>query len=141
MVDKATAAAKIAAIRDAVERIRLRTSADLDHFVRDRDARDIVAMNLLVALQEALALAAHWLADEGRQVPQTYREVVLALADAGVVSRPLADRLASAAGLRNLIAHRYAAVDWRRVHAIARESVQDLEQFCAELAEALSRGR
>jgi hypothetical protein len=28
-------------------------------------------MNLLVAIQESLALAAHWLADEGRQVPQT----------------------------------------------------------------------
>ena len=138
MVDKAIAAAKIAAIRDAVHRLRSRTPVDADEFIRDRDARDIVAINLLIAIQESLALAAHWLADEGRQVPQTYRDVLLALAEAGVVPRPLAERLASAAGLRNLIAHQYAVLDWRRVHTIARDSVQDLEEFCAELANTIA---
>jgi hypothetical protein len=62
VVDKAAAAAKIAAIWDAMHRIQSRTPADAEQFVRDRDARDIVTMNLLVAIQESLALAAHWLA-------------------------------------------------------------------------------
>ena len=50
--------------------------------------------------------------------------------------RALADRLAAAAGLRNLIAHQYGAVDWRRLHAIAASELDDLERFCAALAAA-----
>jgi uncharacterized protein YutE (UPF0331/DUF86 family) len=74
------------------------------------------------------------LADEGRQVPSGYRELFLALADRSVLSADLAARLAAAAGLRNLIAHRYGVLDWTRIHAIAAGGLDDLLEFCAEIA-------
>jgi len=46
--------------------------------------------------------------------------------------------LVGAAGLRNLIAHQYGAVDWGRLHAIASSpELDDLEAFCAALAAKL----
>ena len=77
-----------------------------------------------------LALAAHWLADEGRQVPGSYREVFLALADRSILERGLAERLATAAGLGNLIAH----LDWKRVYTLAASGLDDLLRFCETLA-------
>ena len=46
-----------------------------------------------------------------------------------------AARLAAASGLRNLVAHRYGAIDWRRLHEIASAELGDLEGFCQELAD------
>lgn len=45
----------------------------------------------------------------------------------------LAGRLAAAAGFRNLVAHRYGALDLARVHQIATSGLTDLLSFC-ELA-------
>jgi uncharacterized protein YutE (UPF0331/DUF86 family) len=71
-------------------------------------------------------------------VPQRYGEIFLALADHGVILRPLALRLVAASGLRNLIAHQYGAVEWARVYGAASSSdLDDLEAFCAALAAKL----
>ena len=74
--------------------------------------------------------------DAGRSVPTGYREVFAALEADGVLAGDLASRLAGAAGLRNLIAHRYGVIDLRRIHAIASTQLDDLLAFC----EAMARG-
>jgi uncharacterized protein YutE (UPF0331/DUF86 family) len=66
----------------------------------------VVVLNLFVAIQTCLDLAAHWLADAGWDVPRRHGELFLVLADHDVIPRPLAvgrlgrcgslDRLAAA---------------------------------------------
>lgn len=65
--------------------------------------------------------------------PPTYADAFRALASAGVLDRDLAERLARAAGFRNLIVHAYADLDLRRVHAIAATGPEDLQAFLAAL--------
>jgi uncharacterized protein YutE (UPF0331/DUF86 family) len=60
--------------------------------------------------------------------------VFRALADHGVVEPALAARLASAAGLRNLVAHQYGVLNWDRIHEMASSSLDDLLSFCAVLS-------
>jgi uncharacterized protein YutE (UPF0331/DUF86 family) len=134
VVDRAVLAHKIAAVRDAVERIRAVLPAEPRVFAADRTAREVVVLNLFVALQECLDLASHWLADAGWDVPASFRDVYVELAERGVIDEDLAGRMASATGLRNLIAHRYAALDWLRVHEIASGDLADLLAFCQVLA-------
>ena len=135
MVDKALLARKLAAIRDAVERIREVLPAEAA--AADRTAREVVILNLFVGVQECLSIAVHWLADAGTDVPEGYREVYVELAEQGVLTRELAERLGAAAGLRNLIAHRYGALDWSRIHEIASRDLDDLLTFCEALARAV----
>jgi uncharacterized protein YutE (UPF0331/DUF86 family) len=134
VVDKALVAARIASVRDAVSRIRSLLPADANAFVADRTVREVVILNLFVGLQDVLSLATHWLADEGSVVPQSYRDVFIVMGERGLVSRALAGRLAAASGLRNLVAHQYAVVDWLRIHEIASRNLDDLLDFCEELA-------
>jgi uncharacterized protein YutE (UPF0331/DUF86 family) len=126
MVDKTVLAKKVSAIRDAVRRIREVLPDSADAFRTDRTAREVVMLNLLVGLQESISLATHWLTDEGWGVPQSYGEVFLILAERGVLERDLATRLHAAAGLRNLIAHQYAAIDSDRIFGIATNQLDDL---------------
>lgn len=139
MVDEAVLAKKLAAIRDAVERIRAVLPASADAFRDDRTAREIVILNLFVALQEAISVATHWLADEGWDVPQSYGDAFVTLADRHVLEKDLAQRLRAASGLRNLIAHQYGAVDAGRIFDLASNDVDDLLTFCQELAERAKR--
>jgi uncharacterized protein YutE (UPF0331/DUF86 family) len=134
VVDSALVAAKIAAVRDATGRVRSVLPATPAELAADRTAREVVVLNLFVAIQSCLDLAAHWLADAGWQMPGTYADVFAALAEHAVVSRDLAGRLAGAAAFRNLVAHQYGALDWHRVHALASTNLVDLDDFCATLA-------
>jgi len=130
VVDATVAAAKVGAIRDAVVRIRQVLPPEPGAFEADRTTREVVILNLFVALQETVSLATHWLADAGLDVPGSYREIFLALAERGKIPRDLAQRLAAAAGFRNLVAHQYGVLDPGRVHAIASKELGDLLDFC-----------
>jgi uncharacterized protein YutE (UPF0331/DUF86 family) len=134
VVDRLLLASKTAAIRDAVTRLQSVLPPTADAFAADRTTREIVTFNLFLALQETIALATYWLADEGAGVPATYGEAFTALADRGVIDGALAARLRAAVGLRNLIAHQYGVLDVRRVFAIARDESADLVAFCQQLA-------
>lgn len=116
-------------------RIRSVLPSSREAFESDRTAREVVILNLFVAIQACLDLAAHWLADEGWDVPQRYGEIFRALADHGVVPPSLALRLVAATGLRNLVAHQYGTVEWARIYGAASSSdLDDFEAFCAALA-------
>lgn len=139
MVDEGLLAAKIAAVRDACARIRSVLPQEPGVFLADRTIREIVVLNLFVALQECLSLATHWLADAGLDVPPTYGDVFRRLAERGIIPPDLAARLAAASGFRNLVAHQYGALDWTRVFAIASQQLGDLLAFCDELAKRAGR--
>lgn len=135
MVDKAVLARKVVAIRDAVERIREVLPSTSAAFLADRTSREVVSLNLFIALQEAIGLATHWLADEGAMVPDTYGDAFLALADRGIIDAALGERLRAAAGLRNLVAHQYGVLDFARVYDVARSDLDDLLGFCTQLTD------
>ena len=135
MVDRPLYAGRVAVIRDAIARIRAVLPGSVSAFLADRTVREVVVLNPFVAIQAALDLASHWLADEGWDVPQRYGDICMALAEHEVISRALAGRLAEASGFRNLVAHQYGAIDWTRVHAMASSTdLDDLDTFCAELS-------
>jgi uncharacterized protein YutE (UPF0331/DUF86 family) len=136
VVDRFVLAKALADIRDAVARIREVLPTDADAFARDRTTREVVTLNLFVALQHCLAVTTHWLADARLDVPAAAREAFLALGDRKVLDAGLARRLAAASGLRNLIAHRYGVLDWKRIHAVAATELGDLLQFCDEVERA-----
>jgi uncharacterized protein YutE (UPF0331/DUF86 family) len=134
MVDKALLAAKIAAVRDACARVQSVLPSNAEAFLADRTTREVVVLNVFVALQECMSLGTHWLADAGLDVPATYGEVFRRLGDRGVIPVALASRLAAASGFRNLVAHRYGTLDWNRVYDVATERLADLLRFCDALA-------
>lgn len=138
MVDRSLLARKVAAIRDAVGRIRSVLPPTAEAFAGDRTVREVVTFNLFLGLQEAIALAAHWLADEGLAVPGSYAEVFVRLGEHGVIEDRLAARLRAAAGLRNLVAHQYGVLDFGRVFLVARDELEDLLVFCQQISDRAS---
>ena len=134
MLDERLLETKLGRLLARVERARTKLPASREEFESSADAQEIVSFNLLLAMQEALDLAAHWIADAGWEVPTTAREHFEILAAHGVVQRDLARDLASCAGARNLIAHAYGTLDFGRLYVEAPTALQTLERFAAALA-------
>jgi len=110
MVDRLVLAKKIAAVRDATQRVRDMLPAELATFERDRTIREVVVLNLFVALQGCLDLASHWYPTPVG-CPFELSGLFELLATPRC-HRPdeLARRLVAASGFRNLVAHQYGAL-------------------------------
>jgi len=134
MVDRTRVASKLAELADRIVRVRRHAKPSAAELVADRDAIDLVAFNLMLAVQAAADIASHLIADEGWPVASSLAESFQRLAERGVISSVSASALARAVGLRNIVAHGYGGADPTLVHAAATTGLADLEGFAREVA-------
>ena len=129
--------ARCAEIEESVQRLETLAAIPLDDFLADRDTQDIASYRLLVAIEAVLALCYHVSSRRLRTTPEDYAGCFALLGEAGIVAPELTERLQSMAKFRNLLVHVYWQVDYRRVHAVMRENLQDLRAFAAAVVALL----
>ena len=136
-LDRQLLAERAMAVERHLARVAERLPADPTHLQPATDASDAVILHLWQAVQIAidLAMAACLKFDLG--APQGYAEAFRRLHAAGIVDAPLADRLARAAGFRNVVAHAYDTLDMKRIHRAATEGPADLRALLAALGRRL----
>lgn len=141
MVRQDVAGAKVARASSWLDDAAGRLGPDVETFVADRDRRDLAIFYLFLAIQECIDLAAHWVADQGWTIADDAGSTFEELADRGVLTRQHATTLRAAVGLRNRIAHGYAMLDYRRVHAEGTSGLASLRLFLRKVADAAGLGR
>ena len=134
MTDAAIVSQKLTSLVEHLGRARRRRPATLEALRADVDLQDALALSLLVAIQEAVDVAFHIVADEGWGVPSSYAESFDMLARHGVVDPSLANEMAAASGLRNRIAHGYALLDVARLWNEMPAGLDALECYAAAIA-------
>ncbi|QJY46911.1 type VII toxin-antitoxin system HepT family RNase toxin [Pseudonocardia broussonetiae] len=132
-IDRELLAERAASVGRHLDRVAAHLPADPDGLGPLSAATDTVVLHLWQAVQVTIDLAVSSCVRLGLGSPPTYGDAVRTLAAAGVVDGELADRLARAAGFRNLVVHANADLDLRRVHAIASDGPADLRAFLAAL--------
>jgi uncharacterized protein YutE (UPF0331/DUF86 family) len=105
-----------------------------EEFLAETKEHDLACYYLFLAIQECIDLAAHWLADAGWGPPDDAGSIFDVLAGRRAIDPGLAAGLRGAVGLRNRIAHGYAAVDHARVQRESREGIPTLRRFLAAAA-------
>lgn len=110
---------------------------DRHELEQDRETWVKVKGALETAAQCAIDLALKLVAARGLGAPESYRAAFQALARDGVIDDELARELGDWAGLRNVLAHIYTALDLDRVHAALSETAP-LRKFHREAAAALA---
>lgn len=101
------------------------------------DASDAVILHLWQAVQVAIDVAVSACLRWDLGAPASYADAFRRLARAGVIDGGLADRLARAAGFRNVVAHAYDDLDMSRVFRAARDGPRNLEAFLAAIRDRL----
>jgi uncharacterized protein YutE (UPF0331/DUF86 family) len=141
VTDSAIVLQKLTSLTEHLARAKRRRTGTLDALRADVDRQDALALSLLVAIQEAVDLAFHIVADEGWGVPSSYAESFEMLARHGVIDASLAGEMAAASGLRNRIAHGYASLDVGRLWDEMPEGLAALERYAAAIARFLPSAR
>lgn len=127
-------------MREALQALETRPgTGDASALARDPVLRAAVERWLQIAVEGAIDLAHSVVAHEGWTPPDTARAAFVTLAAHGVVPLDLAQRLGSAAALRNLLVHDYAEIDLVRLAAIVRDDLGDLRALAAALAPWIGR--
>jgi uncharacterized protein YutE (UPF0331/DUF86 family) len=96
----------------------------------------MVLFALYRAVQGAIDLGQHLIAERGLRVPAAYREVFRTLADDGILTPELGARLQGWAGFRNIIAHDYGVLDLQLVAKALHDDLGDLHDFAKVMAVA-----
>ncbi len=119
-----------------------RLEADLPDRIEDLAAEaggmamDAAQHRLVVAVQAVADTAAHIAVCEGFGPPESYGAAVRSLSAGGILPDDLAERLARAVGLRNVLVHLYLEVDPQRVIR-AIEARDDFRRFISHVWEWL----
>jgi uncharacterized protein YutE (UPF0331/DUF86 family) len=137
MTDRALVLAKLAALRDHVDRMERRHGPSLEAFQNDIDRQDALALSLMVALQEAADIALHMASDEGWELASSYTASFDVLARHAVITPELAQRMAGVATLRNRVAHGYGTVDFARIWRETPDGITALREYAAAIARVL----
>jgi uncharacterized protein YutE (UPF0331/DUF86 family) len=135
MVAGETIRRRLALLQDALSDLRrYRSRYDAVALAADRDVQHMVLHALYVAAQAAIDIAMHAAADAEQPAASTYQQAFDRLAAAGRLDRDLAGRMMGWAGLRNVLAHHYATIDYARIAATLAGELPDLEQFALAVA-------
>lgn len=128
MVDQDILLAKIASIRKCLERIRRVTGGNSDS-LDDPDVQDIFVLNLQRAVQAAIDLAAHQVADEKIGLPANLKENFSLLEARQMINPSLSRRLQAMVGFRNIAVHDYQQLDLIILKSILEHRLGDLDEF------------
>jgi len=110
---------------------------DEESFLKDPFLSGSGERYLQVAIQAALDICNHIVADLGLEAPSEYRQVPEILANHKLLPKRLSERMASMMGLRNILVHEYLKVDRRLVYRIIRNDLGDFAKFIKAVSKFL----
>lgn len=129
----------VAARKIALAAARLDDAEDLlSQPLADARSNDLTAFYLMLAIQECIDLAAHWISEAGWPPPDDAAAAFDVLAKRGAIPGELVLAMQAATGLRNRIAHGYATVDHQRLRREAGEGMPALRQFLKAVADTMN---
>jgi uncharacterized protein YutE (UPF0331/DUF86 family) len=127
--------AKLGELASRLAMVRKHRKASAAEYASDPEAQDLVAFNLMLAVQCAADLATHIVTSEGFVPARTVSDAFERLAEHGIIARSLFPTLRRAVGFRNVVAHGYVKLDREGLVQAAHEGVEDLGAFAQQLAQ------
>ena len=90
---------------------------------------DLAARYLHLAVEAAIYIANHWIADQDLRTPDSNRDTFTVLEEAGEIDAAPAERMRGWAGFRNVLVHDYISIHHRIAYAAIRDEIDDLAGF------------
>jgi uncharacterized protein YutE (UPF0331/DUF86 family) len=137
VTDRDLVAKKLALVETCVRELRsLARLGEIRHDIREER---FVEHTLQIAIQAALDVAGHVVADERLGEPRTNRELFELLERYGWIPADLSASLRGMAGFRNILVHGYDVVDLAIVEEIVNDHLDDLLRFVSAIRAKLYR--
>ena len=139
MTDRKLILDKLAVVREHMTHARARRPATREAYDANPELQDALALNTLVAAQEASDIAMYITADEGWGLPGSYGEGFELLARNEVITGALAQELIGIAALRGRIAHGVAGKEPGRLWSELPSVLTALDRYVDTIAKFVGK--
>lgn len=101
----------------------------MDMISGDEDIQDLLDRRMQVALEICIDIAAHMIA--GLDLPRKEKatDAFSLLSQNDILDSELADKMIGVVGLRNILVHEYAQIDYHLAYHDLKEKIADLRSF------------
>ena len=129
MVDVEIFSRRLDALDGYLERLRRLGEAPEPEYLAESGIHDLAARYLHLAVEAAIDLANHWIADRGLRTPDSNRDSFTVLEESGEIPPALAERMRGWAGFRNVLVHEYIGIDHRIAYVAIHNELGDLVEY------------
>ncbi|GAB6172160.1 DUF86 domain-containing protein [Paradesulfitobacterium aromaticivorans] len=136
MVDKDKIEQRLVKLEQAMRKLKEIALQSWEQYNNSEALRDRAERNLQVAAQACIDIANHIIADRGYRTPQGYAESFSVLAEEGIITDRLADKMKMVAGFRNILVHDYLEIDNKIVYS-SLNHLDDFKQFASNVYKLL----
>ena len=124
----------ISEMRKAVGHLKSLQSVDKETFVGDPDKIGSAKYNFIVAIESAIDICNHIIAQNGYRAPEDYADTFQTLAEHGAFDDGFTKGLKEMAKFRNRLTHLYWEVDDAQVYVILQSRLSDFKLFLDKVA-------
>jgi uncharacterized protein YutE (UPF0331/DUF86 family) len=128
---------KLEQLGEYVSTLREYQSYEIEEVRGNRTLRGAIERYLEVSLACMIDICEMIISSERLKRPDTYREAILILGQYDILPIAFAEKLAPAAGFRNVLVHMYTDINLEKLYSHLQNDIYDLELFTEYIAKYL----
>ncbi len=110
-----------------------------DDFLEDKFKVASAKYFLIVSIEATIDMCNHLISRNRFRIPESYADTFKVMAECGVISGDLMEKLIEMAKFRNRLVHIYWEVDEEVIYEIIKEDIRDIEEFMDKFMEFLNK--
>jgi len=128
---------KLAELAQYLDELEPLSASSFDAYQADYIKRHAVEKLIELIVETASDINRHILESSGAAPPVTYFSTFDEMGNTGILSKPLAARLASTTGLRNRLVHGYEKIQHQIVYRSVKPLIKDYRQYFVRINDIL----
>ncbi|NIQ07680.1 MAG: DUF86 domain-containing protein [Candidatus Korarchaeota archaeon] len=137
MIDQEIIESRFDIIEENMKYLQKVQKVEYFSFAENFEKIQAVKHSLQECIEACIDVANHLISALILQRADTYTEMFLILSQNEIISHELAKKLAEMAKFRNLLVHRYADIDTKRLYNILQRELTDIQAFMREISRYL----
>lgn len=133
MVDKNVILSRLEQIDKHLEKISPYITLNMEDFLKDEKAQDIVEYNLFQIVNHLIDIVQHVVVDEDYGLPQSNYDASYLLYDKGIFDNDDLELIKKMIGFRNIVGHDYLILKKEVVYSILVKGKEDIKRILSKI--------
>lgn len=139
MIDIELIRRKLSRLNMYLEKLRPISQKTLQEYESDFYLKSSAERLIQLIVECATDINNHVVVETGNRPPEDYAVSFIRAAEAGLISRELAEKLKGSAGMRNILVHEYMEIDDEKVYSALPLALKDYKEYIKQVDEFIEK--
>jgi uncharacterized protein YutE (UPF0331/DUF86 family) len=139
MINQDLVRRKLARLNMYLDKLKPISEFTFKEYISDFYNKTSAERLIQLIVERASDINSHVVLESGQRPPEDYTSSFVRAADAGLITRELADKLKGSGGMRNIIVHEYMDIDDRKIYGILPKAISDFREYIRQSDDFLDR--